>query len=128
VKAPARESWATLIEAFRGAYERKDIGALSGFFADDVREHTAVGRGAVRQLYVASFQALDHIRYELSQVSARPGHRSGELLVHGRFRIRAVDARHGARPVDVSGPIRWTLRHEGEALRIVGIDYEAEAR
>jgi hypothetical protein len=127
-KAPAREGWATLIDAFRGAYERKDVAALDGLFADDVRERTAVGRGAVQRLYAANFQALDDIRYELSQMSARPGPREGELLVSGRFRIRAVDARNGARPLDVSGPIRWTLRREGETLRIVGIDYETGRR
>lgn len=127
-KAPAPEGWSSLIEAFRGAYERKDVAVLNGLFADDVRERTAVGRRAVQQLYMANFQVLDDIRYEVSQMTAQPGPREGEVLVRGRFRIRAVDARNGARPLDVSGPIHWTLRREGEALRIVGIDYDAGRR
>lgn len=125
---PGPESWSSLIEAFRGAYERKDVGVLNGLFADDVRERTTVGRNAVRRLYMANFQVLDDIRYEVSQMTAQAGPKEGEVLVHGRFRIRAVEARSGSRLLDVSGPIRWTLRREGEALRIVGIDYEAGRR
>ncbi len=127
-KAPAPEGWSSLIEAFRGAYERKDVGVLNGLFADDVRERTVMGRRAVQQLYMANFQVLDSIRYEVSQVTAQPGRREGEVLVQGHFRIRAVDARHRSRPLDVSGPIRWTLRREGEAFRIIEIDYDAGRR
>ena len=32
------------------------------------------------------------------------------------------------RPMDMAGPIRWLLRREDGALRIVGIEYEAAAR
>lgn len=127
-KKPTLESWPALIEAFRSAYERKDVGGLTDLFANDVRERNTVGRGAVQQLYVTNFQVLDRIRYEVSQVTARAGSKEGEVLVQGRFRIRAVDARSGSRPLEVSGPIRWTLRRDGEALRIVGIDYDAGTR
>ena len=101
---------------------------MTDLFANDVRERNTVGRGAVQQLYVTNFQVLDRIRYEVSQVTARAGSKEGEVLVQGRFRIRAVDARSGSRPLEVSGPIRWTLRRDGEALRIVGIDYDAGTR
>jgi hypothetical protein len=126
--APSPEGWSVLIETFRGAYERKDVAALSGLFADDVRERTTTGKSAVEELYIANFRALNDIRYELSQMTAQDGAKEGEVLVRGQFRIRAVDARNGSRPLDVSGPIRWTLRQDREALRIVGIDYEASKR
>lgn len=125
---PTPEASAALIESFRDAYERKDLDGLVKLLGADVREGHTIGRNAVQHLYARNFRTLDGIRYEVSQVTAQSSTRDGEIIVHGRFRIRAVNLENRSRPLDVSGPIRWVIRREGEVLRIVGIDYDTRGR
>ena len=113
-----------VIEAFRAAYERKDLPAMMGMFGAAPRDRNVAGRREVEQLYAQSFAALDQIRYELSQLEIRAGGSSGEMLVQGHYRIRAVRSRSATRPIDVTGAIRWLLRRESDALRVVAIEYE----
>lgn len=122
------DAYGALIESFRFAYERKDLDGLMKLLGPDVREGRTLGRGAVQHLYARNFRALDGIRYEVSQVTAQQSSREGEVVVYGRFRIRAVNLENGSRPLDVSGPIRWVIRREGETLHIVGIDYDLRGR
>jgi hypothetical protein len=125
---PIAEDGIALVMAFRDAYERKDLASLMGLLGADVREGDTVGRAAVQQLYVKNFRVLDGIRYEVTQTAAASSSREGELVIQGRFHIRAVYVDERPRPFDVGGPIRWTIRRDGDALRIVGIDYEARSR
>jgi DnaJ-domain-containing protein 1 len=114
-----------MVEAFRGAYERRDLHAVMALLGADVRERKTTGRAAVEKLYAANFAVLAGIRYELTQVEARPEEAGpGELIVRARFRIHAVKLGPPASVVDVGGPVRWVLRREAGALRIVAIDYE----
>lgn len=124
---PTPERWGALIERFRAAYERKDLDGLMTLLAGDVREQQTRGRGAVQELYATTFRALGGIRYELSEVTAQPPSPDGEIVVHARFRIRALHLANGSRPLDAGGPIRWTIQREGESLRIVQIDYSVTA-
>jgi curved DNA-binding protein CbpA/ketosteroid isomerase-like protein len=114
-----------VVEAFRGAYERRDLPAVMALLGTDVRERQTAGRAAVERLYAGNFALLAGIHYELSQVEVRP-EESGpeELIVTARFRIRATKVGPPASPLDVAGPVRWVLRREAGALRIVAIDYE----
>jgi ketosteroid isomerase-like protein len=131
--APAREASAraetlALIESFRAAYERKDLAAVMALFGAEARDRNVAGRQAVEQLYVRNFAALDGIRYDLVQLGLKAPAGNGDLVVEGRFRIRATLLTGKPRPMDVAGPIRWLVRREGGTLRIVGIEYEASAR
>jgi DnaJ-domain-containing protein 1/ketosteroid isomerase-like protein len=112
-----------VIEAFRAAYERKDLAAMMRMFAAAPRDRNVAGRREVEQLYAHNFVALDQIRYELSQLEIRAGG-GGEMLVQGQYRIRAVRSRNATQPIDVAGPIRWLLRRESDALRVVAVEYE----
>ena len=94
-------------------------------FGTEARDRDVAGRRAVEQLYVRNFAALDGIRYDLAQLGAKPPADNGDLVVEGRFRIQATHRTDKPRPMDVAGPIRWLLRREDGALRIVGIEYEA---
>src|SRR5262245_31723104 len=91
----------------------------------DVRERKTTGRTAVEKLYAGNFAVLAGIRYDLSEVEVRPEEAGrDELTVRARYRIQAVKLGPPASVLDVGGPIRWVLRREAGALRIVAIDYE----
>jgi hypothetical protein len=112
------------IEAFRGAYERKDLAAVLAVLSPAVRERNTAGRPAVEQMYSRNFAVLDGIQYELSQFTIPGVIGAGPMVVHARFRIRARHLGPPVREMDVRGPIRWMLERENGALRIVAIDYE----
>jgi hypothetical protein len=117
-----------LIETFRAAYEREDLGALMRLFAAAPRERDAVGRWAVQALYARNFAALDQIHYELSRLEAMAPAANESQVVHGWFRIRAVRRDDPSRPVDTVGAVRWVLHREASALRIAEIHYELNRR
>jgi len=118
-----------MVEAFRGAYERRDLRAVMALLGADVRERKTAGRAAVEKLYAGNFALLGEIRYELSQLEVRPEDAApDELIVRGRFRIHATKLGPPSSVLDVAGPIRWVLRREAGALRIVAIDYEVIAQ
>lgn len=121
--APPREDWLGVIEAFREAYQRKDVPGLMAVLAADVRERGAAGRVAIERLYSSNFAVLDGIRYDVDQLElARGG--PDELVVSARFRLRATHVGPPARVVDLAGPVRWVLRREAGRLRIAVIEYE----
>jgi ketosteroid isomerase-like protein len=128
VDAPTRAETLLLIERFRAAYERRDLPAVMALLGSEPRDLDVSGRRAVEQLYVKNFAALEGIRYELINLDVTSPSASGDLVVEGRFRIRATLLADGARPMDVAGPIRWLLRREDGALRIAAVEYEAVAR
>lgn len=117
-----------LIEAFRGAYERKDLARVMALLGAEPRERDVAGRAALEQLYARNFAALNEIRYGLSQLTVSTPATDGVVRVEGRFHIQARNLGRPGWSLDVTGPIRWTIRREAGALRIVGIDYEATAR
>jgi ketosteroid isomerase-like protein len=114
-----------VVEAFRQAYERQELHTLMGLLGAEPWEQTVRGRPAVEALYARNFGTLHTIRCELSQLEVAGLDAEDAVIVHGQYRIRA---RQGSwllgRSLDVTGPIRWTLRREDGALRIAGIDYE----
>jgi ketosteroid isomerase-like protein len=126
--APAEDDPLRLIETFRAAYERKDLGAMMRLFASAPREQEAVGRSAVQALYARNFDALDQIHYELTRLETTAPVGNDSLVVRGWFRIRAVRRDNPSQPVDAAGPVRWLLRREANALRIAEIDYELSRR
>jgi ketosteroid isomerase-like protein len=111
-----------LIEAFRSAYERRDLDAVMELFGSDPHERDQKGRAAVHRLYARNFAVLDQIRYELTQLEVRPAAGEVALVVQGRFRIQAASLAGPSRPLDVAGRVRWHLRREWSVLRIAGID------
>jgi ketosteroid isomerase-like protein len=117
-----------VIEGFRGAYERKDLRGMMGLLGSEPRDRNVRGRGALEQLYTRNFAALDQIRYELTQLELQPSTSEGDLVVEGRYRVRAIRVASPSQPIDVAGPIRWLLRREMGTLRIVGIDYDVSVR
>jgi ketosteroid isomerase-like protein len=122
--APAEDDPLRLIETFRDAYERKDLGAMMRLFASSPREQEAVGRSAVQALYARNFHALDQIYYELTRLETMAPASNDFLVVRGWFRIRAVRRDKPSQLVDAAGPVRWLLRREANTLRIAEIDYE----
>jgi ketosteroid isomerase-like protein len=113
----------SLIETFRAAYERKDLGAMMKLFVSAPREREAVGRSAVQALYARYFDGLDQIHYELTQLETMAPASIDSLVVQGWFRIRAIRRDNPSQLVDAAGPVRWVLRREADALRIAEIHY-----
>jgi hypothetical protein len=127
-EAAARAESLALVEHFRSAYERKDLATVMALFGAEARDRDVAGRQAVEALYLRNFAALDGIRYELGHVGLNQPAGSGDLVVEGRFRIRATLVGVKPRPMDVTGPIRWLLRREHGVLRIVAVEYEPSSR
>jgi hypothetical protein len=126
--APPREEALGLIEAFRAAYEQRNVGRLMALFGAAPRDRQVAGRPAVEALYTRNFSALAEIRYELDQLELN-GRDAGEsVVVEGRYRIRATRSGFLGDTLDVTGPIRWVLGREPGGLRILEIDYEMPPR
>jgi DnaJ-domain-containing protein 1/ketosteroid isomerase-like protein len=121
--APAEDDPLSLIETFRAAYERKDLGALMRLFVSAPREREAVGRSAVQALYARNFEGLDQIHYELTRLETMAPASIDSLVVQGWFRIRAIRRDDPSQLVDAAGPVRWVLRREADALRIAEVHY-----
>jgi ketosteroid isomerase-like protein len=121
--APSEDDPLSLIETFRAAYERKDLGAMMSLFVSAPREREAVGRSAVRALYARNFDELDQIHYELTRLETMAPASMDSLVVQGWFRIRAIRRDDPSQPVDAAGPVRWVLRREADVLRIAEIHY-----
>ncbi|MGH7267507.1 MAG: hypothetical protein ACREMB_22025, partial [Candidatus Rokuibacteriota bacterium] len=117
-----------LIEAFRAAYEQRNVDRLMGLFGAAPRDRQVAGRQAVEALYTRNFAALIGIRYELSQLELNGGGAGGGVVVEGRYRIRATRSGFLAERLDLTGPIRWVLGREPGGLRILEIDYEMPPR
>jgi DnaJ-domain-containing protein 1 len=125
VRGGFHEGPLALVEAFRGAYERKDLPALMELLGAEPRERNVIGRTALEQLYARNLAALERISYEITELNVQRMPGTGDVVVQGQFRIRARQrAGTAGQAMDVSGPIRWTVRSEGGVLRIVGIDYQ----
>ena len=121
--APSEDDPLSLIETFRAAYERKDLGAVMRLFVSAPREREAVGRSAVQALYARNFDGLDQIHYELTRLETMAPASIDSLVVQGWFRIRAIRRDNPSQLVDAAGPVRWVLRREADALRIAEIHY-----
>ncbi len=124
---PRREELLAPVEAFRIAYERKDLRAVMGLFGSEPGERNVTGRRAIEQLYARNFAVLENIHYDLSELDVSRLSAQEEFLVEGRFRIQATYV-GSPRAVDMSGPIRWLVRKEGGFFRIVRTDYEVTSR
>ena len=120
---PSEDNPLGLIETFRAAYQRKDLGAMMRLFVSVPREREAVGRSAVQALYARHFDGLDQIHYELTGLQTMAPVSIGSLVVQGWFRIRAIRRDNPSQLVDAAGPVRWVLRREADALRIAEIHY-----
>jgi DnaJ-domain-containing protein 1 len=120
---PSEDDPLRLIETFRAAYERKDLGTMMRLFVSAPREREAVGRSAVQALYARHFDGLDQIHYELTRLETMAPASIDSLVVQGWFRIRAIRRYNPSQLVDAAGPVRWILRREGDALRIAEIHY-----
>ncbi len=114
-------------EAFRAAYERRDLRAVMGLFGSEPGERNVKGRRAIEQLYARNFAVFENIHYDLSELGVSPLSAQEKFVVQGRFRIRATHV-GSPKAVDMSGPIRWLVRKEGGFFRIVRTDYEVTSR
>jgi hypothetical protein len=119
---PSAADILALLEAFRVAYERKDLRALMGLFGAQPVEGETAGRPAVERLYTRNFAVLDGIRYELTDVEIGPAG-DGQFVARGRFRIRAARPGDSTPTFDARGGVRWRVHRESGDLRIAGIDY-----
>jgi len=112
------------VEAFRHAYERKDLATVMTLMGERPRDRGVAGRAAVESLYAGNFDSLRTIRYDVGDLTVHAGEVADSVRVRGRFWIRASRAGWFRPRIAVAGPIEWTLRLEQGALRIVAIDYE----
>ena len=111
-----------VVEAYRRAYERRDVNGLLTLMVPHARAGLAAGQEAIRRFHAENFTGWREIVYELHQLDVGPA--DGERrTVHGRYRIQAVPATGAAQPVVTNGAIRWLIQREEGLVRIVSIDY-----
>ncbi len=110
-----------VIEAYREAYEQRDLERFMHLWGQRIRDRDMTDREELQQRYAENFASLDKIRYELTNVKMSPL-TGGRVRVSARYRIGAI-LRSAGEEIVGEGHIRWTLRKEDGELRIVGIDY-----
>jgi hypothetical protein len=109
------------VQAFRGLYERRDLGRLMALFAEDAVENDRVGRAAIAAGYRAIFGRVHQVTYTLGPLDVDAG--CDETRVRSPFVIAY------ARPdgfQTVRGTASWEIIRREGALRIARLSYELE--
>jgi general secretion pathway protein A len=113
---------AAVVDAFRAAYEARDVDRLLGLFAPDASENGVRGLDAIASLYRAELPAMSDVRYSLPRFSIEPhGDRAD---VRGPFVIayRKDDGAAG----EIRGQAEWELARRDGAVRIVALNYRLD--
>src|SRR5439155_1684882 len=64
---------ATLVEAFRAAYEARDVDRLVELFSDDADENGVRGLDAIAANYRATLPTLSQVRYSMPSLAVKGG-------------------------------------------------------
>jgi general secretion pathway protein A len=111
-----------LLDAFRLAYEARDVDRLVHLFAPDAAENGRHGHEAIAAAYRAALGVLTDVHYALPQVAVEArGERAG---IRGPFVISYRQA-DGARS-EIRGAAEWELERRDGEPRIVRLDYRLD--
>jgi general secretion pathway protein A len=113
---------AAVVDAFRAAYEARDVDRLVGLFAPDASENGVRGVEAIASVYRHKLPTMTDVRYSLPRFSIEP--RGDRADVRGPFVIayRTDDGAAG----EIRGQAEWELARRDGAVRIVALNYRLD--
>jgi ketosteroid isomerase-like protein len=111
-----------VVDAFRAAYEGRDLSAIASLFTPDATKGEIVGREAIVADYQRFFEGTTDIVYAQPSASVEP--RADHVLVRAPFEITYRDA--AGRPVEVRGLAAWKVVRLGASARIAALDFQLD--
>lgn len=109
-----------VVDAFRAAYEQRDLTAIAALFTPDATKGEIVGREAIVADYQRFFEGTSDVVYAQPSASVEP--RADHVLVRAPFEITYRDP--AGRPVEVRGLATWKIVRLGTSPRIEALDFE----
>jgi hypothetical protein len=120
LETPTPAEARALVQAFRLAYEDRDVERLVGLFAPDATENGRSGLDAIAQAYRDAFAHIDDVQYALRDPDVSI--RDGRAVVRGPFTISYSQPPAGSG--EMHGTAAWQIVRRDGAARIVALDYE----
>src|SRR5438552_3308963 len=113
---------AALVEAFRTAYEARDVDRLAELFSDDADENGVRGLGAIAANYRATLPTLSQVRYSMPSLAVKGGGPRAAVLAPFFISYRNAEGVSG----EVRGQAEWALERRDGRPRIVALSYRLD--
>src|SRR5438093_974525 len=123
VETPAAAAEAAaLVEAFRAAYEARDVDRLVELFSDDADENGVRGLDAIAANYRATLPTLSQVRYSMPSLAVKGGGPRAAVLAPFFISYRNAEGVSG----EVRGQAEWALERRDGRPRIVALSYRLD--
>src|SRR5438552_414099 len=119
VEAPAA---AARVEAFRAAYEARDVDRLVELFSDDADENGVRGLDAIAANYRATLPTLSQVRYSMPSLAVKGDGPRAAVLAPFFISYRNGEGVSG----EVRGQAEWALERRDGRPRIVALSYRLD--
>ena len=113
---------AALVEAFRAAYEARDVDRLVELFSDDADENGVRGLDAIAANYRATLPTLSQVRYSMPSLAVKGGGPRAAVLAPFFISYRNAEGVSG----EVRGQAEWALERRDGRARIVALSYRLD--
>src|SRR6266704_2152428 len=113
---------ATLVEAFRAAYEARDVDRLVELFSDDADENGVRGLDAIAANYRATLPTLSQVRYSMPSLAVKGDGPRAAVLAPFFISYRNGEGVSG----EVRGQAEWALERRDGRARIVALSYRLD--
>ena len=113
---------AALVEAFRVAYEARDVDRLVELFSDDADENGVRGLDAIAANYRATLPTLSQVRYSMPSLAVKGGGPRAAVLAPFFISYRNAEGVSG----EVRGQAEWALERRDGRPRIVALSYRLD--
>ena len=113
---------AALVEAFRAAYEARDVDRLVELFSDDADENGVRGLDAIAANYRATLPTLSQVRYSMPSLAVKGGGPRAAVLAPFFISYRNAEGVSG----EVRGQAEWALERRDGRPRIVTLSYRLD--
>jgi len=113
---------AALVEAFRTAYEARDVDRLVELFSDDADENGVRGLDAIAANYRATLPTLSQVRYSMPSLAVKGGGPRAAVLAPFFISYRNAEGVSG----EVRGQAEWALERRDGRPRIVALSYRLD--
>ncbi len=113
---------AGLVEAFRAAYEARDVDRLVELFSDDADENGVRGLDAIAANYRATLPTLSQVRYWMPSLAVKGDGPRAAVLAPFFISYRNAEGVSG----EVRGQAEWALERRDGRPRIVALSYRLD--
>ncbi|HUE30355.1 MAG TPA: nuclear transport factor 2 family protein, partial [Verrucomicrobiae bacterium] len=113
---------AALVEAFRAAYEARDVDRLVELFSDDADENGVRGLDAIASNYRATLPTLSQVRYSMPSLAVKGDGPRAAVIAPFFITYRNAEGVSG----EVRGQAEWALERRDGHPRIVALSYRLD--